>query len=69
MAKTKHELIDGRVSADQCSLAVSTLLSHVRKAEAKKAETQMFSGKEQNLWLQVTVKQMQPEKKLKPAKM
>ena len=69
MAKTKHELIDGRVSSDQCSLAISALLSHVRKAEAKKAETQMFSGKEQNFWLQITVKQMHPEKKLKPSKM
>ncbi|KAH9950647.1 ribosomal protein L1p/L10e family-domain-containing protein [Amylocystis lapponica] len=68
MAKTKDELIDSHVSARQCKLAVDALLIHAQKVAEKKAEKQLLPGKEQNVWLQVTVKRMHPEKKLKPAK-
>jgi len=65
---SKDNLVDGHVSEKQCKLAVDALLDHASKVQEKKAETQLLPGKEQNLWLVVTVKQMHPEKKLKPAK-
>ncbi|KAI8986271.1 ribosomal protein L1p/L10e family-domain-containing protein [Trametes punicea] len=61
-------LIDDHVSVQQCKRAVEALLSHVAKFEEKKAETQLLPGKEQNVWLVVNTKLMQPEKKLKPAR-
>ena len=63
------ELIDGHVSAKQSKLAVEALLKHEKQRQAKLEETSLLPGKEQHVWLQVTVKQMQPEKKLKPHKM
>lgn len=44
-------LIDDHVSAQQCKRAVDALLSHASKFEEEKAETQLLSGKEQNVWL------------------
>ncbi|KAI0718194.1 ribosomal protein L1p/L10e family-domain-containing protein [Cerioporus squamosus] len=61
-------LLDGHVSKQQCKRAVEALLSHATKHEEEKAETQLFSGKEQNVWLVVNTKVMHPEKKLKPAR-
>ncbi|OBZ71449.1 putative ribosome biogenesis protein C8F11.04 [Grifola frondosa] len=66
---SKGKLIDEHVSVHQCKLAVNALLGHALKVEEKKSENQLLSGKEQNVWLVVTQKQMHPEKKLKPAKM
>ncbi|KAH8085941.1 ribosomal protein L1p/L10e family-domain-containing protein [Cristinia sonorae] len=63
------ELIDEHVSVEQSQRALDALLKHVAKHREAKAETQLFEGKEQNVWLLLTVKQMQPEKKLKPAKL
>lgn len=63
------ELVDGHVSASQCKLAVEALLKHERQREQKLEESQLLPGKEQQVWLQITVKQMHPEKKLKPHKM
>ncbi|KZT11794.1 ribosomal protein L1 [Laetiporus sulphureus 93-53] len=65
---TNGELIDGQVSENQCKLAVNALLTHALKVEEKKAENELLLGKEQNVWLVLTVKQMQPERKLKPYK-
>lgn len=62
-------LIDGHVSAQQCTRAVDALLAHALKHEAAKAETQLLPGKEQNVWLVVNTKVMHPEKKIKPARM
>ncbi|KAH9831357.1 ribosomal protein L1 [Rhodofomes roseus] len=64
----KDELIDEHVSLSQSKRAVDALLSHAVKIQEKKAQTELLPGKEQNVWLAVTVKQMQPEKKLKPFK-
>ncbi|RPD56121.1 ribosomal protein L1 [Lentinus tigrinus ALCF2SS1-7] len=61
-------LLDDHVSKQQCKRAVEALLSHAAKFEEKKAETQLFSGKEQNVWLVVNTKVMHPEKKLKPSR-
>ena len=56
-------------SLHQSKLAVEALLSHASKVQEKKAQTELLPGKEQNVWLMVTVKQMHPEKKVKPHKM
>jgi ribosome biogenesis protein UTP30 len=69
MADAKDELIASNVSAKQCKRAVDALMKHVQSYEKKREEHELLPGKEQNVWLQVTVKQMQPEKKLKPIKM
>ncbi|TFK93303.1 ribosomal protein L1 [Polyporus arcularius HHB13444] len=61
-------LLDDHVSKAQCKRAVEALLTHASKFEEDKAETQLFSGKEQNVWLVVNTKVMHPEKKLKPAR-
>ena len=62
-------LIDGHVSTQQCKRAVDALLSHATKHQQEKAETQLLPDKEQNVWLVVNTKVMQPEKKIKPARM
>ena len=63
------KLIDNHVSEKQCKLAVDALLDHAVKVQNKKQETELLADKEQNVWLVVTVKQMHPEKKLKPHRM
>ena len=63
------ELVDEHVSANQCKLAVEALLKHEKQREEKLQESELLPGKEQHVWLQITVKQMHPEKKLKPHKM
>ncbi|KAI0917548.1 hypothetical protein AcW1_007276 [Taiwanofungus camphoratus] len=65
---SKGELIDNHVSSQQCKVAVNALLNHVLKIQEKKSETELLPGKEQHVWLVMTVKQMYPEKKLKPSK-
>ena len=67
--KAKTVLIDSHVSLRQCKLAVDALHAHLLKKEQTAAETELLPGKEQHIWLQVAVKKMQPEKKLKPSKM
>ena len=62
-------LIDGRVSAPQCKRAVDALLSHAKKHDEEKAESELLPGKDQNVWLVVNTKVMHPEKKIKPARM
>lgn len=68
-AASKTELVDEHVSAHQCKLAVEALLKHESKRQAQQQESQLLPGREQNVWLNVTVKQMHPEKKLKPHRM
>ncbi|KAI0060377.1 ribosomal protein L1 [Artomyces pyxidatus] len=65
---SKAELIDDHVSAQQCKRAVTALLDHALKHQQKREESELLPGKEQHVWLQVAVKQMQPEKKIKPFK-
>ncbi|GBE85077.1 Putative ribosome biogenesis protein [Sparassis crispa] len=65
---SKATLIDDHVSATQSKKAVDALLTHMLKVEEKKADNELLPGKEQNIWLVVTTKQMYPEKKLKPSK-
>lgn len=62
-------LIDEHVSEKQCKLAINALLDHTLKTQEKKQEKELLAGKEQNVWLVVAVRQMHPEKKLKPHRM
>ncbi|KAI6042653.1 ribosomal protein L1p/L10e family-domain-containing protein [Pisolithus marmoratus] len=64
MAKT--ELIDGHVSLKQCKRAVTALHDYATKKEKERQETELLPGKEQHVWLQITVKKMQPTLKVKP---
>ena len=67
--KAVQKLIDEHVSVNQSQKAVEALLKHAKEHEEKKAKTELLPGREQHVWLQLTVKQMQPVKKLKPFKM
>ncbi|GLB38190.1 putative ribosomal protein L1p/L10e family protein [Lyophyllum shimeji] len=66
MART--ELIDEKVSADQCKRAIEALRAHELKKEQERQESELLSGKEPNIWLNVTVKKMPSGHKLKPVK-
>ena len=65
----KDVLIDTHVSLKQCRQAVEALHSHELKKKEKFEETQLLPGKEQHIWLNVTVKQIPVHYKLKPLKM
>ncbi|VDB90263.1 unnamed protein product [Peniophora sp. CBMAI 1063] len=62
------DLIDDHVSVAQCKKAVDALLAHASKKQAEQDESSLLGGKEQHVWLQVAVKKMHPEHKLKPFK-
>ena len=65
----KSELIDSHVSVKQCKRAIDALHGYATKLEKKRAETELLPGREQHIWLQITVKTMHPEQKLKPYRM
>lgn len=65
----KDELIDAHVSISQCKKAATALLTHAKKVAEKKAESELLPGKEENVWLVLSVKKVSPEKKLKPFRM
>lgn len=69
MGTDSSPLIDGRVSVEQCRKAVSALLKHARDKQQKTDETELLPGKEQHVWLVMTVKRMQPMQNLKPQRM
>ncbi|KAI5989121.1 ribosomal protein L1p/L10e family-domain-containing protein [Pisolithus albus] len=66
MAKT--ELIDGHVSLKQCKRAVAALHDYATKKEKEREEKELLPGKDEHIWLQITVKRMQPIQKLKPVR-
>ncbi|KAJ7465128.1 ribosomal protein L1p/L10e family-domain-containing protein [Mycena latifolia] len=61
-------LIDAHVSLKQCKLAVEALHAHSTKVAEKQRETELLPGKEQNIWLNVTVKKIASAHKFKPVK-
>ncbi|EIM86129.1 ribosomal protein L1 [Stereum hirsutum FP-91666 SS1] len=66
-------LIDSHVSNAQSELAFKALIAHAIKHSEKQAEKDLLAGggtggREDNVWLQVAVKTLYPEKKLKPHK-
>ncbi|KAG5222577.1 ribosomal protein L1p/L10e family-domain-containing protein [Salix suchowensis] len=53
----QDELIDSHVSLVQCTRAVDALVAHESKAEEARNENELLPGKEQNVWLVVTINQ------------
>ncbi|KAG2065748.1 ribosomal protein L1 [Suillus decipiens] len=66
MAKT--ELIDSHISVKQCTRAVHALHAYASKKQKEQEEKELLPSNEQYVWLQVTVKRMHPEHKIKPFK-
>ncbi|TFK39082.1 ribosomal protein L1p/L10e family-domain-containing protein [Crucibulum laeve] len=64
----KDELVDARVSLNQCKKAVEALHSHETKKQQKLDENELLPGKEQNIWLNVTVKRIPAGHRFKPCK-
>ena len=63
------KLIDSHVSTKQAKLAIGALLKHSEKHRAEKEESELLGAKEEVMWLNVAVKKVHPEKKLKPLSM
>jgi len=63
------ELIDGHISVKQCRRAVSALMEYALKQKEKREENELLPGKEEGIWLQIAVKEVHAEAKLKPHKM
>lgn len=63
------ELIGEHVSLMQCKKAVTSLTTHVTKVTKQKEGNELLPGKEENVWLVLSVKKTTPEKKLKPHRM
>ncbi|KAG8742500.1 hypothetical protein FRC10_001334 [Ceratobasidium sp. 414] len=59
-------LIDSHVSIKQAKLAIDALLKHAAKVQAEREETELLGAKDELVWLNVNVKRVHPEKKLKP---
>ncbi|KAJ7644470.1 ribosomal protein L1p/L10e family-domain-containing protein [Roridomyces roridus] len=64
----KESLIDDHVSVPQCKRAIDAIHAHHSKHTEKQRETELLPGKEQNLWLQVTVKKISSVHRFKPVK-
>jgi len=60
------ELIDGHVSVKQCKRAVTALMEYALKQQQKREENELLSGKEECIWLQISVRRVHAEAKLKP---
>ncbi|KAH8986481.1 ribosomal protein L1p/L10e family-domain-containing protein [Lactarius akahatsu] len=60
------ELIDGHVSVKQCKRAVTALMEYALKQQQKREENELLSRKEEYIWLQISVKRVHAEAKLKP---
>lgn len=65
----KEDLIDDRVSTAQVQKAVDALHAYESKKQKEREETELLPGKEPNIWLNVTVKQVAAKNKIKPVKM
>jgi hypothetical protein len=63
------QLIDDHVSVKQCRRAVAALMEYALKQQQKREENELLPGKEENIWLQIAVKEVHAEAKLKPHKM
>ncbi|KAJ7799784.1 ribosomal protein L1p/L10e family-domain-containing protein, partial [Mycena olivaceomarginata] len=57
-------LIDGKVDKNQAKKAIDALHAHTTKAQQKQQDTQLLPGKEQHVWLNVTVKKIASAHKL-----
>ncbi|TFK20411.1 ribosomal protein L1, partial [Coprinopsis marcescibilis] len=62
------EIIDQHVSTNQCRLAIDALHSYESKKQEKLEESELISGKEPNIWLNITVKKIPAGHRMKPVK-
>ncbi|KAK0503680.1 ribosomal protein L1p/L10e family-domain-containing protein [Armillaria luteobubalina] len=62
------ELIDSRVSVEQCKRAVDAIHSHQAKKSDKESANELLPGKEQIVWLNVAVKKVAAERKIMPTR-
>jgi ribosome biogenesis protein UTP30 len=62
-------LIDSHVSVKQAKLAINALLKYNEKYQAEREEKDLLGAREEMVWLNVAVKKVYPEKKLKPFSM
>jgi ribosome biogenesis protein UTP30 len=67
--RSMAQLIDDHVSAKQCSRAIAALVEYALKQQQKREENELLPGKEENIWLQIAVKEVHAEAKLKPHRM
>jgi len=67
--KSMAQLIDDHVSAKQCRRAIAALMEYALKQQQKREENELLPGKEENIWLQIAVKEVHAEAKLKPHRM
>lgn len=63
------QLIDDHVSAKQSRRAIAALMEYALKQQQKRDENELLPGKEENIWLQIAVKEVHAEAKLKPHRM
>lgn len=63
------ELIDGHISVKECGHAVAALMEYALKQQEKREENELLPGKEESIWLQIAVKEIHGEAKLKPHRM
>lgn len=68
--------IDGKVSRAQAQKAFSALAAYTAKRKAEKERNELpldgvgaGHSREDTVWLQLTVKKLSPEKKMKPCRM
>lgn len=62
------ELIDSQVSVKQCTQAVHALHAYASKKQKEQEDNELLAN-EQYVWLQIAVKRIHPEKKIKPFRM
>ncbi|PFH54048.1 hypothetical protein AMATHDRAFT_45069 [Amanita thiersii Skay4041] len=62
----KDEIIDNHVSLHQCKLAINALHSHESKKQERREENELLPAEAPLVWLNVTVKRMPNDSKIKP---
>lgn len=65
----QDELIGTHVSLQQCEKAIKALHSHQTKKHAELQESELLPGKEEHIWLNVTVKRVSSALRIKPIRM
>lgn len=65
----EDELIDSHVSLQQCEKAIKALHSHQTKKHAELQESELLPGKEEHIWLNITVKRVSSALRIKPVRM
>ncbi|KIY63840.1 ribosomal protein L1 [Cylindrobasidium torrendii FP15055 ss-10] len=62
------DLIDERVSLDQCKRAIEALHAHQKARDAEREDTELLGAKEPAVWLNVAVKKIPAQQKVMPVR-